>query len=73
MKKYILILITFMLFGSANSQKALSVVRSVDLNRYKGKWFEIARLPNYFERKLKCATATYSLREDGKITVVNSC
>ncbi len=46
----------------------------VDLNRYAGKWFEIARLPNRFQRA--CAsdtTATYTLRPDGKISVVNQC
>jgi apolipoprotein D and lipocalin family protein len=50
------------------------VVPAVDLNRYVGKWHEIARLPNRFQRK--CAgevTATYTLRRDGKITVVNQC
>jgi lipocalin len=72
MKNTLLILITIMIFSSANSQKTLSVVSSVDLNRYKGKWFEIARLPNYFERKLKCTSAEYILRDDGKITVINA-
>ena len=60
-----------MIFNSAFPQKVPSVVSTVDLNRYKGLWYEIARLPNYFERKLKCASATYTLREDGRITVVN--
>lgn len=60
-----------MFFNSVNSQKTPSVVTSVDLNRYKGKWYEIARMPNYFERKLKCTTAVYTLRDDGKITVLN--
>jgi apolipoprotein D and lipocalin family protein len=72
MKKTILILFAVMIFSSSHSQKIPSVVPNVDLNRYKGKWYEIARLPNYFERKLKCATATYTLREDGKITVINA-
>ena len=58
-----------MMFSSAQSQKSPSVVSSVDLNRYKGLWYEIARLPNFFERKLKCASATYTLRDDGRITV----
>ncbi len=52
----------------------LMVVPSVDLQRYMGTWYEIARLPNSFQRQ--CAgdvTATYSLREDGDITVVNRC
>jgi apolipoprotein D and lipocalin family protein len=71
MKKLTLILSVIMIFSSAKSQKVLSVVSSVDLNRYQGLWYEIARLPNYFERKLKCASATYTLRADGKITVLN--
>lgn len=71
MKKTILFIFVFMLFSEANSQKVPSVVSSVDLNRYTGIWYEIARLPFYFERNLKNTTATYTLREDGKITVLN--
>lgn len=59
------------IFGTAYSQQKPVVVSTVDLNRYTGTWFEIARLPNFFERKLKCITATYTLRNDGKITVLN--
>jgi apolipoprotein D and lipocalin family protein len=72
MKRITIILVLATFFIPAYSQKKPSVVQSVDLNRYSGKWFEIARLPNFFERKLKCITATYSLRPDGKITVVNA-
>jgi apolipoprotein D and lipocalin family protein len=71
MKQSIFILITIMIFSSAQSQKVPSVVSTVDLNRYKGVWYEIARLPNFFERKLKCTSATYTLRNDGRITVLN--
>lgn len=49
-------------------------VPSVDLARYAGRWYEIARLPNSFQKK--CAggvTATYELRHDGKVTVLNEC
>ena len=60
-----------MIFSSVNSQKVPLVVATVDINRYTGIWYEIARLPNFFERKLKCASATYTLRDDGKITVLN--
>ena len=52
----------------------MRVVPSVDLTRYAGKWYEIARLPNRFQRD--CAsdtTASYVLRKDGRITVVNAC
>jgi len=52
----------------------LEVVGPVDLSRYVGRWYEIARLPNRFEKK--CAdsiTANYALLPDGKIEVVNRC
>ena len=52
----------------------LEVVQSVDLTRYVGRWYEIARLPNSFQKK--CAdtvTADYKMSEDGKIEVVNRC
>ena len=52
----------------------LRVVPNVDYQRYTGTWFEIARLPNRFERR--CArdvTATYVPRNDGRVTVVNRC
>lgn len=57
-----------------SGKQELEVVSSVDLSRYVGRWYEIARLPNRFEKK--CAdsvTATYALRSDGKIEVVNRC
>jgi apolipoprotein D and lipocalin family protein len=72
MKKSILFLISLTIFNSAFSQKVPSVVPTVDLNRYTGHWYEIARLPNFFERKLKCTSATYTLRDDGRITVLNA-
>ena len=71
MKKIILLSLINMVLFTAYSQKLPSVVSSVDLLRYQGTWYEIARLPNYFERKLKCISATYTLRDDGKITVLN--
>ncbi len=62
------------LLSSARGQTPLQVVPAVDLARYAGKWYEIARLPNWFQRG--CAsdtTATYSLRPDGKVSVLNTC
>lgn len=52
----------------------LNTVRSVNLDRYQGKWYEIARYPNRFQKK--CAentTATYHLKPNGKVQVVNEC
>jgi len=63
--------ICIILFSCKKGAGDLPVVTQVDLNKYSGKWYEIARLPNRFEKGLKCVTATYRLREDGKIEVIN--
>ena len=49
-----------------------STVQSVDLNRYLGYWYEIAKYDHYFERDLDYAMAHYSVRDDGKIDVLNT-
>ena len=51
----------------------LTVVDSVELDRYLGRWYEISSYPNWFQRNCTAVTADYSLREDGLIKVVNSC
>ena len=55
-------------------QKELEVVQSVDLTRYVGRWYEIARLPNTFQKKCADAvTANYTMSANGKIEVINRC
>ncbi|NQW37508.1 MAG: lipocalin family protein [Flavobacteriales bacterium] len=49
-----------------------TVVKELELNRYLGNWYEIARYDHSFERGLVGVTAHYSMRNDGKIKVVNS-
>jgi lipocalin len=49
-----------------------STVKSVDLNRYLGNWYEIARFDHSFERGLEYAMAHYTMRDDGKIDVLNT-
>jgi len=49
-----------------------TVVRELDINRYLGTWYEIARFDHRFERGLVGVTANYSMRDDGKIQVINS-
>ena len=49
------------------------VVDRVDLDRYLGRWFEIARYDMAFERGCDGVTANYSRREDGLIRVINTC
>lgn len=72
MQKLVFIIITNAILNLVHAQKVPPVVTTVDINKYKGTWYEIARLPNFFEKKLKCISANYTLREDGKITVVNA-
>jgi apolipoprotein D and lipocalin family protein len=50
----------------------LQTVPAVDVQRYLGRWYEIARFQHRFEKSIVGATAEYSLREDGRIQVVNS-
>ncbi len=52
----------------------LPTARAVDLPRYMGTWYEIARYPNRFQRGcVSDVTAAYTLRPDGKVDVLNSC
>lgn len=67
---FILILITTM-FSCVSIPKNATAVKPFDKTRYLGKWYEIARFDYRFERDLDNVTATYSLREDGKIKVDN--
>ena len=72
------VLTFFILFAAATPVRAgdeqpLEVVESVDLERYLGRWYEIASYPMFFQRGCTATTADYSLREDGLIKVINSC
>jgi len=51
----------------------MDVVSDVDLERYTGKWYEIASFPQHFQRGCVASTATYTLRDDGRIDVLNEC
>ncbi len=60
--------------GGCNALNSpLAVVEKVDLGSYTGRWYEIARYPNSFERGCVGVTADYSLRQDGRINVLNTC
>ena len=51
----------------------LATVPHVELNRYVGVWYEIARYPNSFQKGCVGSRATYSLIDDGKVSVLNEC
>jgi len=68
-----LMLFFFGSMGTAMSEAPLPVVSAVDLKRYLGKWYEIARYPAWFQKGCVGSTAHYSLLDDGKIQVINRC
>lgn len=72
--RYISIFGSVFVLSQISYTQNLAVVDSIDLRRYAGTWYEIARLPNRFQGKcLGNVTATYTLLEDGDIMVVNRC
>ncbi len=70
------LLLFFVMFANncSKSQSHMtdrSTVKVLDLNRYLGTWYEIARFPHSFEKNLVGVTATYRLKDDGMIEVLN--
>lgn len=59
--------------GYRDTSQPIGVVTNLDLQRYLGKWYEIARFPNRFERDCAGVTAEYALNPDQSIKVVNTC
>ena len=56
---------------STTLPEGMSAVTPFDINRYQGKWYEIARMDHSFERGLSDVTANYRLRPDGGVEVIN--
>jgi apolipoprotein D and lipocalin family protein len=77
--KFITILFTFLLMTAstifAQTKPAeLTAVAKLDLDRYAGKWFEIAKYPNRFQKQcVGNTTATYTLKPNSRIEVANEC
>ncbi|MDD2337834.1 MAG: lipocalin family protein [Geobacteraceae bacterium] len=76
--KYLLPLVVIFLLLLACIRKGVSItppktVPRVDLSRYMGSWYEIARYPNNFQKECRASTASYTLKEDGRVAVVNRC
>ena len=55
------------------TNNTLEVVSKVELEKYLGKWYEIARLPAKFQEGCNETTATYTLLDNGTISVLNEC
>lgn len=72
MKKFSLSVLLSLLVGCGKLTVDNSVVTDFDLNRFLGNWYEIARFDHRFERGMDQTRATYALREDGKVDVLNT-
>jgi apolipoprotein D and lipocalin family protein len=74
MSRIILSLLIFLFLQSCSMNKnAPTVVPSVDLARYAGKWYEIASYPVSFQKDCFCIQADYTLTDKGYVKVFNSC
>ncbi|MCU8042676.1 MULTISPECIES: lipocalin family protein [unclassified Shewanella] len=71
MRKLLLVISIFLLSGCLGMPKLVQPVNDFELNKYLGKWYEIARLDHSFERGLSQVSAEYSLKEDSGVRVIN--
>ncbi|TMM46326.1 lipocalin [Colwellia ponticola] len=71
MKIISLIIVFFLLTGCLGMPNSVKPISNFDVNKYKGKWYEIARLDHSFERGLSRVTAQYTVKDDGSVLVIN--
>lgn len=65
--------LTFLFVLTNTQSQTLETVPKVDLNKYTGKWYEIASYPQSFQKGCNCTTAEYSLSDKGYVIVENRC
>lgn len=74
MKLYLLPVLIILLFVSCSKKyENLETVEKVQIEKYLGSWYEIARYEHSFEKDCKNVKATYSINNDKKIKVINEC
>lgn len=74
MKKTQILLIMLSIFAnSCKTTSSLETVNNIDINKYIGKWYEIAKYPNSFQKNCFAATAEYTLSDKGYLIVDNRC
>jgi len=69
----IMTLLNFISFRTWAKKPELKVVPYVDVNKYAGKWYEIASFPQSFQKGCHCTTAEYTMSDNGYIIVENRC
>lgn len=70
---YLLIVVSMIFLSACAHNPSLNMVPQVDLKQYTGTWYEIASYPTSFQKGCIGTKATYSLRDDGDIDVLNQC
>lgn len=70
---FLIVLFSFFIGGCSSKNPPLQTVNKVDIQKYTGTWYEIARFEHFFEKGCKNVTATYEIKDDGDIKVINRC
>ena len=71
---FLLICLSSFQAAAQQSDQAVKTIASLDVPRYLGTWYEIAKFPNWFQKKCISNTkAVYTAKPDGNIRVLNSC
>jgi len=71
--KTVLVSLFFFAFTTTSMAQTLQTVPYVDLNKYAGKWYEIATYPQRFQKGCHCTTAEYTVTDKGYVIVENRC
>lgn len=71
MRRITLLLFCLMTFFACRTAQPLHTIEQLDVKKYCGTWYEIARFTHRFEKGLECVSATYTLLPNGKIEVLN--
>ena len=67
------VIVLFIMSMSTVKAQSLNTVPNVDLEKYSGKWYEIASYPQIFQKGCNCTTAEYTLSDKGLVIVENRC
>lgn len=73
LRKITLFLTIITIFSTCMKSQELKTVPNVDLNKYQGKWYEIASFPQKFQKGCHCTTAEYTISDKGFVIVENRC
>mgnify|MGYP005988925171 CR=1 FL=1 len=71
MRAILIIISSLLLSACLGMPESVKPVENFELNKYLGKWYEVARLDHSFERGLTQVSANYSLKSDGSVLVIN--